>query len=1229
QSAVGAASLATGGLAGQGLRALGYDPQAANQMLAEYLSPQQRESEQAVQDAEGFVDTMIAAAKNPRAVAGSVVESVPGMLGIGAVTNAVARRIALKAAAPFGGLATEAGQKAAQEAVDAATNKLLLASGIGEGGQSAGQIADQAQAAGRDYSQYALPALAAGATTAAITRGAGKLMGSAETALFSGSKAAGPQGSLPVRLAKAAFSEGALQEMPQSAQEQAMTNIAMGEPDVMKGVGNQAAMGLVTGGVMGLGEGAGAPHQTAQKAAADAVRKQDTVPEVGPLSAAANVATEAKAQAIENAPPAPPVEEPAPVIDPIAERIQRMQGQDREDAMHAYGIVQRDDVPKGVRQYNSKLLDKLLEKYEHPAERPMDMTASDTAIPTPEWGTERGAAPDRGALDFQRDIPTGDLALAQERPLLALPAPVVTVDNAGQAATGAQLAEREQAAQAEARRKRELGLTPDVEQAAQTRAAPKPAAAVTPPATAAEKPATAAAALPADILAKSGKPFASRLPAMNAAKKAGPGHEVVQVPGGFAVRKTGDWQAFPATTGTLGLPRAELPQVHAQAHGALVNFLTARGIEHQTEEVDPASLKPSQAEYSEAKAAEQAGSDSERAILVSSDGHVVDGHHLWLAAGAEGKPVKVIRFNAPADKLLPIVKEFPSAKSAQATAEAAAPAAVPAGNGQAAEVQPRADVADRANGAAEQPHATLTEAAKAAEKGQDHAPDQQHEQGRVQQERGSRDEGRQAAEAGGSDRVQRAAPGSEAERSRSGEAGDQGKVANEKTPPASDTAGAADKPLTLGITPASAEPITVRGGVIYVGKDPALNYDTGEPVTVAEDATSEQIKQAMKDAGAVSKRQHFYGGKAVEAESGKAAAPGTSAAAASEGESHGQGQKEEVLKAAGEQSPAGEAAPTKEDAAPAKSERTAAEIAREIAKDRPDEDFAAVREAARKAIVAELGQKAADEMGRGNFLAGDELTQAVHDGQYEAVREYAAKMPVPVHESDIPRETANRAYMGTSHNPERRGASAQRDYVRQMVQAWKAAERAAGNDPQAVARITEAMQSLVSGYRQRYLASLASHANVMSAMIAGPANFPVERNRKRIAAADKRAQDASEFLQKGIARMLKAAKAPVDNSPQSELDRIKANLSEREAAQEKMRAANAALRKGDDAALKALGFSDERIAALKKGDFAGRKGFADYQLANNNAEIRRLRERLASAQQRVTEAEAGPVERTY
>jgi hypothetical protein len=310
--------------------------------------------------------------------------------------------------------------------------------------------------------------------------------------------------------------------------------------------------------------------------------------------------------------------------------------------------------------------------------------------------------------------------------------------------------------------------------------------------------------------------------------------------------------------------------------------------------------------------------------------------------------------------------------------------------------------------------------------------------------------------------------------------------------------------------------------------------------------------------------------------------------------------------------------------------RDARTIAREIAKARPDDDFTAVREAARKAIVDELGQKAADEVGRsGGMMTGDELTQAVHDGQYEGIREFAAKMPVPVHESDIPTETAVRAYSGTSHSPERRGQSARRDYVRQMAQVWKRAVRAAGDDPAAMERITEQMRELVSGYRSRYLASLSAHSQVMSSMIAGPAKFPVRSNQKKIDTADRRAGEAQEFLEKGAARLIKAAKAPVDNSPESELARVKANLEQREKTQERMKAANAALRKGDDEALKALGFSPEQIADLKKPDFAGRTGFPDYALANNNAEIRRLRERLAEAEKRTEEAAAGPVKSEF
>lgn len=221
---------------------------------------------------------------------------------------------------------------------------------------------------------------------------------------------------------------------------------------------------------------------------------------------------------------------------------------------------------------------------------------------------------------------------------------------------------------------------------------------------------------------------------------------------------------------------------------------------------------------------------------------------------------------------------------------------------------------------------------------------------------------------------------------------------------------------------------------------------------------------------------------------------------------------------------------------------------------------------------------------------------------------------------------AQQAHAGTSFVPERRAAQERESFTGALRDAWDRAARIAGTDPAAIARITEVFTDVADGYRARYTATLQARSRVMSSMIAGPARFPVERNRKRMETERKRAEEAQQYLDRGIKRLIRAARGPIDNSPESELERVRLNLSQREELQETMKAANAALRKGDDDALADLGFSEAEIADLKKPDFAGRKGFPDYRLTNNNAEIRRLRERLKSAEERMQDAVAGPVE---
>lgn len=126
----------------------------------------------------------------------------------------------------------------------------------------------------------------------------------------------------------------------------------------------------------------------------------------------------------------------------------------------------------------------------------------------------------------------------------------------------------------------------------------------------------------------------------------------------------GEWVAFPAETGTLGIPRADMPQIRGDARGALTQFLAARGIENTTEDVPAETLRPTQAEFSTKKALNwgEMRDGTDRSVLVSSDGFILDGHHQWIAALAAGDNVKAIRFNAPIDKLMGAVFEFPSVR---------------------------------------------------------------------------------------------------------------------------------------------------------------------------------------------------------------------------------------------------------------------------------------------------------------------------------------------------------------------------------------------------------------------------------------------------------------------------------------------------------------------------------------------------------------------------------------
>lgn len=255
ETLVGLADMATGGYAGKAAESLGFRPKEAKAALDELLTPEQRLANRNVQEADGFIGTAKAALRNPSTIFHTAVESSASLLPAGVVA-----RGALAVVPRLGG---------------------ALAAGIGEGVVSAGQTAEQIRqetADGLLTGQQSALAAGSGALTAVIGSVAGKIanrlgIGDIDQ-LVAGVQQAGPkaQKSFARALMEGFATEGVLQELPQSAQEQIAQNVALDRP-WDEGVSKAAATGALSGGLMGAGA---APFGNASKRLATA----QTVPEM-------------------------------------------------------------------------------------------------------------------------------------------------------------------------------------------------------------------------------------------------------------------------------------------------------------------------------------------------------------------------------------------------------------------------------------------------------------------------------------------------------------------------------------------------------------------------------------------------------------------------------------------------------------------------------------------------------------------------------------------------------------------------------------------------------------------------------------------------------------------------------------------------------------------------------------------------------------------------------------
>ena len=118
------------------------------------------------------------------------------------------------------------------------------------------------------------------------------------------------------------------------------------------------------------------------------------------------------------------------------------------------------------------------------------------------------------------------------------------------------------------------------------------------------------------------------------------------------------------------------------------------------------------------------------------------------------------------------------------------------------------------------------------------------------------------------------------------------------------------------------------------------------------------------------------------------------------------------------------------------------------------------------------------------------------------------------------------------------------------------------------------------------------------------------RYRARVHATFGRAFELHDTANALDRRAEAVGKGGVSGDDPEAIPKLTAKLAELEARHEKMKRTNALIRREDRAGLEHMGYTAAAIDALFRPDFAGRVGFASYEITNSGANIRRVRDRI-------------------
>lgn len=215
----------------------------------------------------------------------------------------------------------------------------------------------------------------------------------------------------------------------------------------------------------------------------------------------------------------------------------------------------------------------------------------------------------------------------------------------------------------------------------------------------------------------------------------------------------------------------------------------------------------------------------------------------------------------------------------------------------------------------------------------------------------------------------------------------------------------------------------------------------------------------------------------------------------------------------------------------------------------------------------------------------------------------------------------NEAQARTAHNMmsmrDYEGGSKTREYRRYVDRAYNLADRVAKERPAQAERL----YSMAGRYSRRMAEYFNRDSKIgcmcPSILISGGGNFPVKKKERQVQAWDTNHQFYQE-TQKILSKIESAlyGKDVIKSGDQDAIERLEEKLMSLKETQERMKAANKAIRlkdteKGNEELMN-MGYSDEQIQELRTPDYMGRVGFPAYALQNNNANIHRVEERLKS-----------------